>query len=119
MTEDDTLSNELTAEELELMSQGDFYSKLANSIAPEIYGHEDVKKALLLLLVGGTDKKMGDIKIRGKDYFIHYKFTITCKNQFGKQNSLTSKEATRREKLGNNSAISFAEYFAKFFSPCI
>jgi hypothetical protein len=29
------------------------YDKLASSIAPEIYGHDDVKKALLLLLVGG------------------------------------------------------------------
>ncbi|KAG9125137.1 Mcm2-7 hexameric complex component [Ceratobasidium sp. 392] len=42
------------------------YNKLAASIAPEIYGHEDVKKALLLLLVGGVTKNVGDgMKIRG------------------------------------------------------
>lgn len=42
------------------------YTKLAQSIAPEIYGHLDVKKALLLLLVGGVTKTMGDgMKIRG------------------------------------------------------
>jgi len=42
------------------------YQKLAFSIAPEIYGHVDVKKALLLLLVGGVTKAMGDgMKIRG------------------------------------------------------
>ncbi|KAI0362521.1 MCM-domain-containing protein [Trametes cingulata] len=42
------------------------YMKLAQSIAPEIYGHLDVKKALLLLLVGGVTKNMGDgMKIRG------------------------------------------------------
>ena len=42
------------------------YTKLAQSIAPEIYGHLDVKKALLLLLVGGVTKLMGDgMKIRG------------------------------------------------------
>lgn len=42
------------------------YQKLAFSIAPEIYGHIDVKKALLLLLVGGVSKTMGDgMKIRG------------------------------------------------------
>ncbi|KAF8503257.1 MCM2/3/5 family-domain-containing protein [Russula emetica] len=42
------------------------YQKLAFSIAPEIYGHVDVKKALLLLLVGGVTKFMGDgMKIRG------------------------------------------------------
>jgi DNA replication licensing factor MCM7 len=42
------------------------YQKLAFSIAPEIYGHVDVKKALLLLLVGGVTKNTGDgMKIRG------------------------------------------------------
>ena len=42
------------------------YQKLSQSIAPEIYGHTDVKKALLLLLVGGVTKSMGDgMKIRG------------------------------------------------------
>ncbi|KAK0545604.1 DNA replication licensing factor MCM7 [Tilletia horrida] len=42
------------------------YARLAASIAPEIYGHEDVKKVLLLLLVGGVTKVMGDgMKIRG------------------------------------------------------
>lgn len=44
----------------------DVYSALARSIAPEIYGHDDVKKALLLLLVGGVTKEMPDgMKIRG------------------------------------------------------
>lgn len=32
----------------ELSRDANVYSKLASSIAPEIYGHEDVKKALLL-----------------------------------------------------------------------
>ena len=42
------------------------YAKLASSIAPEIYGHEDVKKALLLMLVGGSTRVVGDgMKIRG------------------------------------------------------
>jgi DNA replication licensing factor MCM7 len=39
---------------------------LATSIAPEIYGHEDIKKALLILLVGGNDQVAeGSLKIRG------------------------------------------------------
>jgi len=45
----------------------DFYTKLAASLAPEIYGHEDVKKALLLLLVGGVDRAPNGMKIRGKN----------------------------------------------------
>ncbi|EJP70303.1 MCM2/3/5 family protein [Beauveria bassiana ARSEF 2860] len=45
---------------------GQVYELLAKSIAPEIYGHLDVKKALLLLLIGGVGKEMGDgMKIRG------------------------------------------------------
>jgi len=35
-------------------------------LAPEIYGHEDVKKALLLLLVGGVDRAPAGMKIRGR-----------------------------------------------------
>ena len=47
-------------------SSGQLYEYLARSIAPEIYGHLDVKKALLLLLIGGQTKVMGDgMKIRG------------------------------------------------------
>ncbi|KAG8525321.1 DNA replication licensing factor MCM7 [Bacidia gigantensis] len=45
---------------------GHMYEYLAKSIAPEIYGHLDVKKALLLLLIGGVTKEMGDgMRIRG------------------------------------------------------
>ena len=61
----DESDSELTDDELAELREPDFYGKLASSIAPEIYGLTDVKKALLLLLVGGTDKKKGDIKIRG------------------------------------------------------
>jgi len=46
--------------------EDDFYEKLACSIAPEIFGHDDVKKALLLLLVGGVDKSPKGMKIRGE-----------------------------------------------------
>mmetsp|Transcript_9289 Transcript_9289/g.42304 ORF Transcript_9289/g.42304 Transcript_9289/m.42304 type:complete len:389 (+) Transcript_9289:1135-2301(+) len=44
----------------------DIYGRLAQSISPEIFGHEDVKKALLLLLCGGVSRRLNDgIKIRG------------------------------------------------------
>jgi len=57
----------MTQEETEefLLSGENIYSKLASSIAPEIYGHEDLKKALLLLLVGGVDRSPAGMKIRG------------------------------------------------------
>ncbi len=44
----------------------DAYTRLAMSIAPEIYGHLDVKKALLLMMVGGVTRNMSDgMMIRG------------------------------------------------------
>ncbi|KIY73057.1 DNA replication licensing ATPase [Cylindrobasidium torrendii FP15055 ss-10] len=49
----------------ELQNDPNLYDRLAQSIAPEIYGHEDVKKALLLLLIGGTTKERDGMKIRG------------------------------------------------------
>jgi len=57
--------DEITQEELKALAEDNFYEKLAASIAPEIYGHEDVKKALLLLLVGGVDRNPSGMKIRG------------------------------------------------------
>ncbi|KAI0980915.1 hypothetical protein GJ496_000162 [Pomphorhynchus laevis] len=55
----------ITDEERDKLKEGSMYEKLATSLAPEIYGHDDLKKALLLLLVGGTGLKSKDIKIRG------------------------------------------------------
>ncbi|XP_032111129.1 DNA replication licensing factor MCM7 isoform X1 [Sapajus apella] len=63
--DDESGAGELSREELRQIAEEDFYEKLAASIAPEIYGHEDVKKALLLLLVGGVDQSPRGMKIRG------------------------------------------------------
>ncbi|KMZ63164.1 Protein PROLIFERA [Zostera marina] len=50
----------------QLAEDGEIYNKLSRSLAPEIFGHEDVKKALLLLLVGAPHRKLKDgMKIRG------------------------------------------------------
>ena len=47
-------------------AEDDLYLRMSQSIAPEIFGHDDVKKALLLLLVGGATRQMEDgMKIRG------------------------------------------------------
>jgi DNA replication licensing factor MCM7 len=54
------------------------YDKLAKSIAPEIYGHEDVKKALLLLMIGGvTHQGQDGMKIRGT---FCEKQSVSCKS---------------------------------------
>jgi len=63
---DHTPSEEMRQKVLEATRGEDLYHKMAQSIAPEIFGHEDVKKALLLLLVGGGLREMEDgMKIRG------------------------------------------------------
>lgn len=49
--------SESQLEQIKLMSQDrDIYEKMARSIAPNIYGNEDLKKAILLMLVGGMHK---------------------------------------------------------------
>jgi DNA replication licensing factor MCM7 len=62
------LSEDLEDQIVEARRGGDvqLYDRLAGSLAPQIFGLEDVKKALLLLLVGGADRVLEDgMKIRG------------------------------------------------------
>ncbi|XP_061220059.1 DNA replication licensing factor MCM7 [Neopsephotus bourkii] len=63
--EEELSGGELSEEELQQLAGEDLYERLAGSIAPEIYGHEDVKKALLLLLVGGVERELQGLRIRG------------------------------------------------------
>jgi len=47
-------------------ASADVYDRLAGSLAPEIFGHGDVKKALLLALVGGVTRSLPDgMRLRG------------------------------------------------------
>jgi DNA replication licensing factor MCM6 len=55
-----------TAELKRMGSQPDIYHALARCVAPGVYGHEDVKKAVLLMLVGGVNKTTPEgIRLRG------------------------------------------------------
>lgn len=61
---------EISAEDekqiLELSRDPDIYRKIVRSIAPSIYGYEDVKEALALQLVSGFSKRLPDgARIRG------------------------------------------------------
>lgn len=59
-------SDEMENAVLQLQESGSVYEMLSQSIAPEIYGHEDVKKALLLLMIGGVTKRMDEgMRLRG------------------------------------------------------
>ena len=54
-------------EELERMRRDDgVYEKLSHSVAPNVFGHVDVKRAVLLMLLGGVQKTTREgIKLRG------------------------------------------------------
>ena len=44
----------------------DFFKKLMDSIAPTIYGHQEIKRAILLMLLGGVHKFTHEgINLRG------------------------------------------------------
>jgi hypothetical protein len=38
------------------------YERLAASIAPGVYGHENVKRAILLMLFGGVHKQTAEVR---------------------------------------------------------
>ncbi|KAG8159465.1 hypothetical protein KVR01_011126 [Diaporthe batatas] len=59
-------SEEEEQEFLELSRRPDLYQVMARCIAPSIYGNEDIKKAILCLLAGGSKKILPDgMKLRG------------------------------------------------------
>lgn len=64
--DDHSLGEDLRAELAALREDENLYNRLAKSIAPEIFGSVDVKKALLLLLLGAPPKKLPDgMRLRG------------------------------------------------------
>eukprot|EP00891_Asterochloris_glomerata_P009792 jgi/Astpho2/9792/e_gw1.00149.18.1_t len=54
-------------DELDLMQRNPrIYQDLARSIAPQVFGHEDIKRAVLLMLFGGVHKQTREgINLRG------------------------------------------------------
>ncbi|MDP2438041.1 MAG: hypothetical protein Q8P67_20045, partial [archaeon] len=65
-SEEPVFTDEEMEEVLRLKGDPLIYKKLANSIAPSIFGHEEVKRGILLMLFGGVHKTtMEGINIRG------------------------------------------------------
>ncbi|KAJ7969377.1 DNA helicase [Quillaja saponaria] len=61
---------QFTAEELDevqrMRNTPDFFNKLVDSVAPTIFGHQDIKRAILLMLMGGVHKFTHEgINLRG------------------------------------------------------
>jgi len=67
---------------LELSKDPNIYEKIVKSIAPAIYGHEDVKLAIALQLFGGVPKKLPDgTEIRGDIHILLVGDPGTAKSQ--------------------------------------
>lgn len=82
-----TLLDSLTEqerEELEAMVEADdIYGRLVQSIAPTVYGHDIVKKGILLQLMGGVHKKTPEgIHLRGDINICIVGDPSTSKSQF-------------------------------------
>ena len=71
-------------EELQAMIESDhIYSRLVESIAPTVYGHEIVKKGLLLQLMGGVHKQTNEgMHLRGDINICIVGDPSTSKSQF-------------------------------------
>lgn len=70
-------------EVIRMQNQENLYTKLANSIAPSVFGHGDVKKGILLQLFGGIQKITNEgIKLRGDINICIVGDPATAKSQF-------------------------------------
>lgn len=67
----------------QMKSTPDFYTKLARSLCPMVYGNEEIKKGILLMLFGGINKTTSEgIKIRGDLNICIVGDPSTAKSQF-------------------------------------
>ena len=85
-TREEFLSS-LTSEEIDelkdMVHSEHIYSRLVNSIAPTVYGHEIVKKGILLQLMGGVHKETREgIHLRGDLNICVVGDPSTSKSQF-------------------------------------
>ena len=88
--EGDSFANSLTQQELDelkAMIHSDYiYARLVDSIAPTVYGHEIIKKGLLLQLMGGVHKQTPEgMHLRGDINICIVGDPSTSKSQFLKQ----------------------------------
>jgi DNA replication licensing factor MCM6 len=83
---DDINANFTTREQediIRMKNEGNLYSKLTKCIAPSVFGHDEVKKGILLMLFGGVNKTTREgIKLRGDLNICIVGDPSTAKSQF-------------------------------------
>uniref|UniRef100_A0A914W1S5 DNA replication licensing factor MCM4 n=1 Tax=Plectus sambesii TaxID=2011161 RepID=A0A914W1S5_9BILA len=60
------ITDERMAQIVELSKKPDIVERLAHALAPSIYEHDDIKKGILCLLFGGTNKSANSTQARSK-----------------------------------------------------
>ncbi|XP_058731947.1 DNA replication licensing factor MCM5-like [Vicia villosa] len=98
-----------TTEEIEefkkFASEPDAYKNICSKIAPSIFGHEDVKKALACLLFGGSRKHLPDgVRLRGDINVLLLGDPSTAKSQFLKFVEKTAPIAVYTSGKGSSAA---------------
>lgn len=83
----DQIQSQFTQDELDqiqiMRNDRHVYHKLISSICPHIFGHEDIKKGILLHLLGGVHKVTPEgIKLRGDINVCIVGDPSTAKSQF-------------------------------------
>ncbi|XP_062078304.1 DNA replication licensing factor MCM5 [Humulus lupulus] len=98
-----------TSEEIEefkkFAAEPDVYKNICSKIAPSIFGHEDVKKAVACLLFGGSRKNLPDgVKLRGDINVLLLGDPSTAKSQFLKFVEKTAPVAVYTSGKGSSAA---------------
>jgi DNA replication licensing factor MCM6 len=84
---DQQIADSFTEDEREeifmMKSQPDLYGKMVSSVAPRVFGHEEIKRGILLMLFGGVHKSTADgIRLRGDINVCVVGDPSTSKSQF-------------------------------------
>ncbi|XP_022938156.1 DNA replication licensing factor MCM5 [Cucurbita moschata] len=86
-------------------AEPDVYKAICSKIAPSIFGHEDVKKAVACLLFGGSRKNLPDgVKLRGDINVLLLGDPSTAKSQFLKFVEKTAPVAVYTSGKGSSAA---------------
>uniref|UniRef100_A0ACD5YUS5 Uncharacterized protein n=1 Tax=Avena sativa TaxID=4498 RepID=A0ACD5YUS5_AVESA len=89
----------------EFAQRPDAYAKICSMVAPSIYGHSDVKKAIACLLFGGSKKRLPDgVRLRGDIHSLLLGDPSTAKSQFLKFVEKTAPIAVYTSGKGSSAA---------------
>ena len=82
----------------------DYFDELTQLIAPSIFGHTDIKQALVLLLLSGTTRPLPDVRLRGDIHVLLMGDPGVAKSQFLKRTQQLAPHAIFTSGKGSSAA---------------